>query len=108
MKRLHVREPGERVRVEREGGPGEQTRHPIARPREHESIPGECGERQPCKDQDVEHEDRRPSNPRERRAEQRRHDERLGECEGVVRGMEDVPLKQVGRIALQLMRHPRE
>jgi hypothetical protein len=87
---------------------GEQRRRAITRPREHERVAGERRQREAREHHQVEHEHRRATQPRDRRTEQRRHDQRLGKGERVLRGIEDIGLEKMKRRAGKGVRNPRQ
>ena len=92
---LNMGETRQRVGVEGEGRTGEQRRGAVAGPREHQRVAGERGQREASQHQQVEHKHRRAAKQTDRRAEQRRNDQRLGKRECVVGGIEDVRLEEL-------------
>ena len=108
MDALHVREARQRVRVEREHRPGEHPGGAVAGPLERHRIGGPGGQREPQNQKDVVDEHRRGPEPVQRRAHERRDDQRLGEGERVARRIEDVAVEEVQGCARELVRDPRQ
>ncbi len=105
---LHVGEASQRVGVEGEHGPGEHPGGSVSGPFVSERVPRPGGQREPEDQHDVEDQDGRGAEPVQRRAHQRRDDQRFGERERVPLGIEDVPVEEPRRRAWQLVRHPRQ
>ena len=106
MHPLRVRSPGQRVRVEGE----HQSRHDAG---EHVAGPGfdeqgshERRQRESRQEDDVEDEHGGSAHPRQRRAYQGGDNQWLGKGQGIVRGIEDVGLEELCRMAGELVLDP--
>ncbi len=108
MDALNVRQSGQGVRVECEERSRQQPRRVVAGPFTNEDVAGESRKRKAEQKNHVEHEDWRSTRPSHRHAEDRRHDQRLGEGERVLRGIENVGIEQPRRSVRQLVRDPGE
>ena len=103
---LDVRQSRQRVRVEGEHRSGEHPGGPVAGPLERQRVAGPRRQREAQEQDDVEDEDRRHAQPLQRGAHQRRDDQRFGEGERIMFGIEDVAFEEMRRRAGELVGDP--
>ena len=108
MERLHVSQAYEQVRVERKGRRGHEGGNRVSGPLLDHGEGSQRGQGESGDDEQIVNEHRRAAEPADGCGHQCRHDQGLGVGERVMRRIEDVSLKQVQRIARQLVLHPGE
>ena len=101
-------QPRQRVAVEGEERSCHRRGGAIPRPREDHGVGRESGQRKPRQRQQIHREDRRSAEPQRGCGHQRWHNERLGECQRILRRIEDVSIEQVRRVPRQLVDNPRD
>ena len=105
---LQMRQPRQRVRVEGDDDAGEDAGGPVVGPACDEQAGRPAREREACNQQEVVDQDRAGAEPSERRAGDRRHEERFGVRERVALRIEDVGVEEMSRIGEECVRIPRE